>query len=41
MDGSDLSEAVARQIVQRAIIGHSVNVMDAHGMIIASGDMAR
>ncbi|WP_392420959.1 sugar diacid recognition domain-containing protein [Edwardsiella piscicida] len=43
MDGSDLSEAVARQIVHRAmeIIGHSVNVMDAHGVIIASGDTAR
>ncbi|WP_205436450.1 sugar diacid recognition domain-containing protein [Edwardsiella tarda] len=43
MNGSDLSEAVARQIVHRAmkIIGHSVNVMDAHGMIIASGDAAR
>lgn len=38
-----LEEATARQIVQRAmsIIHHSVNVMDNHGVIIASGNAAR
>lgn len=40
---SVIREATARQIVHRAmtIIKHSVNVMDEHGIIIASGDPHR
>ncbi|BDH47046.1 hypothetical protein TUM12370_30900 [Salmonella enterica subsp. enterica serovar Choleraesuis] len=40
---SVIKEATARQIVHRAmsIIDHSVNVMDEHGTIIASGDPHR
>ncbi len=38
-----LTETIANQIVQRAmkIIHHSINVMDAHGHIIGSGDPKR
>lgn len=43
MPTSYLKEDTARQIVQRAmsIIDYSVNVMNEHGVIIASGDPRR